>query len=177
MDRKEKTSSTADDPNEKLDRMRHSAAHLMAAAIQSIWPEAKFGVGPTVKNGFYYDIDLPVALSQKDLEKIEKKMRELRNKKLPYQRIELPIEEAISEMERRAQPYKVELLHLLKEKGSTAIAEETGDADAASAVEGPAGALAVSFYRTGEFLDLCRGPHVDHSGEIGVFKLSGPAGA
>src|SRR5262245_9713564 len=134
MDRKETTSSKADDSGENLDRMRHSAAHLMAAAIQSLWPETRFGVGPAIKNGFYYDIDLPVALSQKELEKIEKKMRELRNKKLPFVRVELPIDEAIKEMEQRGQTYKVELLHLLKEKGSTVIAEETGDADAASIV-------------------------------------------
>ncbi|HKX27139.1 MAG TPA: threonine--tRNA ligase [Blastocatellia bacterium] len=178
MDRKETTSSNAGDSGENLERMRHSAAHLMAAAIQALWPETKFGVGPAIKNGFYYDIDLPVALSQKELEKIEKKMRELRNKKLPFVRVELPIDEAIREMEQRGQVYKVELLHLLREKGSTAIAEETGDADAAGIVGDPTGVPVVSFYRTGDFVDLCRGPHVDHTGQIGAFKLTNPpAGA
>src|SRR5947209_6160845 len=103
---------------EDLERMRHSTAHLMAAAVQSIWPEARFGVGPAVKNGFYYDIDLPVTLTPSDLGKIEQKMRELKNKKFPYERMEMPIEEAIAEMERRGQIFKVELLNLLKEKGS-----------------------------------------------------------
>lgn len=157
----------------ELERIRHSTAHLMAAAVQALWPEAKFGVGPAVKNGFYYDMDLPVQLSPKDLEKIELKMRELKNKKLGYVRQEMAIDEAIADMEQRNQPYKVELLKLLKEKGSTAVAAETGDDDAV----GTDGAEAVSFYQTGEFIDLCRGPHVNSSNEIGVFKLMSIAGA
>ena len=80
----------------ELERMRHSAAHLMAAAVQALWPEAKFGVGPTTKDGFYYDIDLPTPLGIADLEKIENKMRELRNKKLEFKRTELPIDDAIA---------------------------------------------------------------------------------
>lgn len=163
--------------NEEVERMRHSAAHLMAAAIQALWPTAKFGVGPSIKHGFYYDVELPATLSDKDLEKIEKKMRELRNKKHQFERIELTIDEAIDFMSTHNQPYKVELLHLLKEKGSTAIAEETGDADAAGIVEGATGAPSVSFYKTGDFVDLCRGPHVTNSSEIGAFKLVKLAGA
>lgn len=163
--------------NEEVERMRHSAAHLMAAAIQALWPTAKFGVGPSIKHGFYYDVELPATLSDKDLEKIEKKMRELRNKKHKFERIELTIDEAIDFMSTHNQPYKVELLHLLKEKGSTAIAEETGDADAAGIVEGATGAPSVSFYKTGDFVDLCRGPHVTNSSEIGAFKLVKLAGA
>ena len=115
---------------EELDRMRHSTAHLMAAAVQALWPDAKFGVGPAVKNGFYYDMELPVTLTPADLGKIEQKMRELKNKKLPYERMEMPIDAAIDEMARRDQPFKVELLNLFKEKGSTAVAKETGDEDA-----------------------------------------------
>ncbi|HEY4385277.1 MAG TPA: threonine--tRNA ligase, partial [Ktedonobacteraceae bacterium] len=160
-----------------LDRMRHSTAHLMAAAVQTIWPEAKFGVGPAIKNGFFYDIELPGALTSKDLERIEKKMRELKNKKLGYKRIEIGIEDAIVEMGKRNQPYKIELLRLLKEHGSTAVSQETDYAQAVDVSEGQTGAKFVSFYETGDFLDLCRGPHVNDTSEIGVFKLMSIAGA
>ncbi len=163
-------------PPADLERLRHSTAHLMAAAVQAIWPEARFGVGPAVKNGFYYDIELPVALTPGDLGKIEQKMRELRNKKLTYQRTELPIDQAIEEMAGRGQTYKVELLNLLKEKGSTAVAKETGDDDLVETSEN-GGVSQVSFYQTGDFIDLCRGPHVDNSSEIGAFKLMSIAGA
>ncbi len=160
-----------------LERMRHSTAHLMAAAVQAIWPEAKFGVGPAVKNGFYYDMDLPVSLTPKDLERIELKMRELKNKKLEYKRQELDVNDAIEAMTQRDQPYKVELLKLLKEKGSTAVAQETGDDDAVGVSQGQGGVETISFYQTGDFIDLCRGPHINHTGEIGVFKLMNIAGA
>lgn len=158
----------------ELETMRHSAAHLMAAAIQSLWPEAKFGVGPTTRNGFYYDVDLPVSLSVEDLPKIELRMRELRNAKHAFARRELPIDEAIAFMDRTGQTYKVELLTLLKEKGSTAIAKETGDE---GLVEEGRGADQVSFYDTGPFVDLCRGPHVTNTKEIGAFKLVSVAAA
>ena len=161
----------------ELERMRHSASHLMAAAVYAIWPKAKFGVGPAIEYGFYYDIDLPVALTPKDLEKIEQKMREIKNKKVPYEKIEMPIDEAITKMERLGQTYKVELLELLKDKGSTAVAKETGDDDAVGVSEESNGDLKVSFYKTGEFVDLCRGPHVDTSADVGVFKLTNIAGA
>ena len=162
-------------PEIDVERMRHSAAHLMAAAIQQLWPEARFGVGPAVEHGFYYDVDVPVKLTDEDLPKIEAKMRELRNKKLAYERVELSIDDAITEMEKRGQTFKVELLQLLKEKGSTAVAEETGDDDVVGADAG--GATVVSFYKTGDFVDLCRGPHIDSSKEIGAFKLMSLAGA
>jgi threonyl-tRNA synthetase len=157
--------------------MRHSAAHLMAAAVQALWPQAKFGVGPAVKDGFYYDIDLPEQLSVDDLGKIEQKMRELKNKKLAYARTELPIEEAIRDMEQRNQPYKVELLRLLKEKGTTAVVKEVGDASVIGENGDAAGASQVSFYTTGDFVDLCRGPHVPDTSGIGAFKLVKVAGA
>ncbi|HEY3997623.1 MAG TPA: threonine--tRNA ligase [Candidatus Xenobia bacterium] len=157
---------------EDLERMRHSTAHLMAAAIQQLWPEARFGVGPAVEHGFYYDVLVPVRITDEDLGKIETKMRELRNKKLPYERIEVPIQEAIDKMEMLGQTFKVELLQLLKEKGSTAVAEETGDSDAVGG-----GVDQVSLYKTGEFLDLCRGPHVENTTQIGAFKLMSLAGA
>ncbi len=164
------------DENPQLFKMRHSAAHLMAAAIQQLWPEAKFGVGPPTRNGFYYDIDLPQSLSAEDFPRIEEKMRELRKARLPYVRREVGIEEAISYMSGAGQPFKVELLGLLKEKGTTAVAKETGDDSMAASADGE-GVDQVSFYETGSFVDLCRGPHVEHSGEIGAFKLLTVAGA
>jgi threonyl-tRNA synthetase len=156
--------------------MRHSAAHLMAAAVQKLWPEAKFGVGPTTRDGFYYDIDLPTPLGLQDLERVESEMTALRKQGLRFDRTEVPIEEAIEEMRRLDQPYKVELLQLLQEKGTTAIVKEFGDEGVAD-TNAPAGVSQVSLYRTGSFLDLCRGPHVADTKEIGPFKVLKVAGA
>lgn len=156
--------------------MRHSTAHLLAAAVSAIWPQARFGVGPAIKFGFYYDIDVPVPIGPKELDRIEQKMRELRKKKLPFERAECQIADAIAEMERRGQTFKVELLSLLRDKGSTAVAKETGDEGVVGDSTG-ASVLSVSFYKTGDFLDLCRGPHVEHSGQIGAFKLTSVSGA
>jgi threonyl-tRNA synthetase len=160
-----------------LEIMRHSTAHLMAAAVQELFSNAKFGVGPAIENGFYYDFDLPVSLTQKDLETIEQKMIELKEKGLSYERIELPIEQAILEMQQRGQTYKVELLNLLKERGSTAAVRETGDNQLAEVQENSSGVTTVSFYKTGDFLDLCRGPHISTTKEIGVFKIMRITGA
>jgi threonyl-tRNA synthetase len=118
-----------------------------------------------------------VSLTPKDLERIEQKMRELKNTHLPYERFELPVDEAIGEMTRRGQTYKVELLHLLKEKGSTAVAQETGDQDAVGVTEGASGVPTISFYKTGDFVDLCRGPHVSNTDDLGAFKLTSIAAA
>lgn len=169
------TTPATEDPA-LLERMRHSCAHLLAAAVSALWPEAKFGVGPAIKHGFYYDIELETPLGPKELERIEQKMRELRKKKLAFVRSELPIEEALGEMRRRKQTYKVELLELLKERGSTAIAKETGDESLVDP-DAPAGAATVSFFTTGDFVDLCRGPHVRDTAQIGAFKLTSVAGA
>lgn len=166
------------DPAEAaLMRMRHSCAHLLAAAVQAIWPEARFGVGPAIKHGFYYDMELPVPLGPPELTRIENKMRELAKKKHPYVRSELPIDQAIEEMKRRGQVYKVELLSLLKEKGSTAVARETGDDSVVAEGAEGAGAVTVSFFQTGDFIDLCRGPHVENTAQLGAFKLTSVAGA
>jgi len=160
-----------------LHRMRHSCSHLMAAAIQQLWPQARFGVGPAIDNGFFYDVELPEPLKLEDLEKIELVMRQLKNKKLPFERLEVGIEEAIQLMSRLDQRYKVELLELLKEKGSTAVAKDTGDEDAVGVGEGAGGLATISLYKTGDFVDLCRGPHVRNTGEVGQFKLIRLAGA
>lgn len=152
---------------EQLEVMRHSCAHLVAAAVQKMYPQAKFGVGPTVENGFYYDIDFGVAISDGDLQKIENCARELAKGKLKYERQELPIDEAIKMFDNLKQNYKVELLHDIKEKGTTKVHGEEKREPVNS----------VSIYTTGEFVDLCRGPHLKNTGEIGVFKLTKLAGA
>src|SRR5215469_269535 len=158
-----------------LHRMRHSCAHVMAAAVHALWPNARFGVGPAIANGFFYDIALDHELKLEDLPRIEEKMREIKKAKLPFERIELPIDDAIEFMAKHGQPFKVELLNLLKTQGSTAVARETGDEDAVDA--SASGVTSVSFYKLGQFVDLCRGPHVARSDEIGVFKLRTIAGA
>ena len=160
--------------DQELETMRHSAAHLMAAAIQSLWPKTKFGVGPAIENGFYYDVLVPDSLGEEDLSKIEARMKKLRKKRLKFDREEVQIDAAIERMQQLDQDYKVELLGLLKEKGATSVAQEVGD-DAV--VDGAGGVDQVSLYTTGEFVDLCRGPHVEHSGKVGVFKLHRLAGA
>lgn len=159
-----------------LDRMRHTCAHLMAAAIQDIWPKAKFGVGPTTTNGFYYDVDLEHNITEEDLQKIEQRMKELRNKKLEVKRTELDIDDAIAFMDKSGQTFKVELLNLLKTKGTTSIVEETGDASAIG-ISGSADKPVISFYQIDDFVDLCRGPHVENTKEIGAFKLNAISGA
>jgi threonyl-tRNA synthetase len=166
---------TAEDA--QLDAMRHSCAHVMAAAIQSLWPDAQFGVGPTIENGFYYDVYLPTPLTEADLPKIESAMRKIRKKKHRFTRRDLPIDEAIAHMEATNQPFKVDLLNLLKERGSTAITKAVDDDKTAALEHNEQGVATVSFYETGSFTDLCRGPHVDHAGDIGKFSLQRLAGA
>src|SRR5690348_1396323 len=100
------------DQQDQLYAMRHSLAHIMATAIQHLWPEAKFGVGPVVENGFYYDVDLgEVKISEGDFEKIETKMREVIKQDVPFERSEKPIDEAIAWAQEVKQPYKEELLN------------------------------------------------------------------
>jgi threonyl-tRNA synthetase len=135
---------------EKLEIMRHSAAHVLAEAVQSTFPDAKFGIGPAIEDGFYYDFDLPRSLTPDDLPLIEAKMNEIIASNLPFTRQEVTKEEARSLF--AAQPYKLELI------------EEIPDEK-------------VSLYRQGSFLDLCRGPHVSSTGEIKAFKLLSIAGA
>ncbi|MDO9334248.1 MAG: threonine--tRNA ligase [Dehalococcoidales bacterium] len=136
--------------DEKLDTMRHSTAHVMAEAVKSIFPEAKFGIGPTIENGFYYDFDLPRTLTPEDLPVIEAKMQEIVKANLPFSY------ELVSKDEARrifaGQPYKLELIDELPEEK-------------------------VTVYRQGNFVDMCRGPHVKSTGEIKAFKLMSIAGA
>jgi len=135
---------------EKLEIMRHSAAHVMAEAVQCFFPEAKFGIGPAIENGFYYDFDLPRSLTPEDLAIIENKMKEIIDADLPFVKGELSREAA-----RRLfadQPYKLELIDELPD-------------------------TMVTTYKQGSFTDLCRGPHVASTGEIKAFKLTHIAGA
>ncbi len=136
--------------DKKLEILRHSAAHVMAEAVQSVFPDAKFGIGPAIENGFYYDFDLPRSLTSDDLPLIEAKMSEIIASDVPFVRQEVPKEEA-----RRlftAQPYKLELIDEIPDEK-------------------------VSLYRQGLFVDLCRGPHMSSTGEIKAFKLISVAGA
>ncbi|MFC2017054.1 threonine--tRNA ligase [Chloroflexota bacterium] len=130
--------------------MRHSAAHVMAEAVQSIFPDAKFGIGPAIENGFYYDFDLPRPLTPDDLPPIEAKMGEIIASNVPFTREEVTKEEAQCVF--TAQLYKLELINEIPDEK-------------------------VSLYRQGSFVDLCRGPHVGSTGEIKTFKLVGIAGA
>lgn len=158
-------------PSYPLDTQRHSAAHLMAAAIKLVFPDAKFGVGPVVENGFYYDIDIGRAVTPEDIEKITAAMKDIAKEDPAFEREEMPIDEAIQLFERMGQTYKVELLNDLKTKGTTKISEEeSADID-------PSNVHTVSVYQTGDFTDLCRGPHVGHASDIGVWKLWKVSGA
>ncbi len=149
---------------------RHSAAHAMAAAIKRLFPEAKFGVGPVVENGFYYDIDIGRSVMAEDVAAIDKEMRKMMSENPVFVREELPIDEAITLFKGMGQEYKVELLSDLKTKGTTKVnAEEAQDVD-------PQNVGVVSIYRTGEFVDLCRGPHVIEAKDIGVWKLTKVSG-
>jgi threonyl-tRNA synthetase len=155
----------------ELDTMRHSAAHVLAAAVERLYPGTKLGVGPTVENGFYYDIDVPERITPDDLPKIEEEMRRIVAERHPFERSEMPIEAAIETFRGLNQDYKVELLSDLKERGTTRItSREDIDID-------PQNAAIASLYRTGDFVDLCRGPHVPNSADIGAFKLTSVAGA
>ena len=157
--------------DEKRHAMRHSLAHLTAAAVQQLWPDAKFGVGPVVDNGYYYDIDLgELKISEADFPKIEKKMRELINQHQEFERFDMPIDEAIEWAKVNNQPYKEELLNDLKRAGTTA-AKDIDTEELGIATDGDAAVDTVSFYKNGNFVDLCRGPHVANTDEIGAFKL------
>lgn len=165
------------DQSDHLHSMRHSLAHIMATAIQQIWPEAKFGVGPVVDNGFYYDVDLgETKISEDDFEKIEAQMRKVIESNVPFERSEMPIDEAINWAQQSNQPYKEELLNDLKRAGTT-VAKDLNKEEMGTIAEGGAAAESVSFYKDGDFTDLCRGPHMESTGKVGAFKLMRVAGA
>lgn len=140
---------------EALDVVRHSAAHLMAQAVQEIWPDVKVTIGPVVENGFYYDFDSSFNFTEEHFEKIEKKMEELQKKDLPLVRENWPIAKAIDVFKSMNERFKVELIQSLAEKGETEV----------------------GIYHQGNWFDLCRGPHVQSTGQIKAFKLMSVAGA
>jgi threonyl-tRNA synthetase len=157
--------------NEKLHAMRHTAAHVLAAAASRLYPGIKLGVGPVVENGFFYDILFTTPITEDDLGKLEEEMSKIIKEGHDMVREEISIEEAITKFGEMKQDFKVELLRDLKEKGTTKVnAEEAQDIDVARPD-------IASLYRTGEFVDLCRGPHVGNVKEVGVFKLWKLAGA
>lgn len=165
------------DQQDNLHAMRHSLAHIMATAVTTLWPEAKLGVGPVVEHGFYYDIDLgETKISEEDFVAIETKMADIIKANQLFERFELPIDEAIAWARNAGQPFKEELLNDLKRAGTT-VAKDL-DSEALGTIAGGAAAVeSVSFYKNGDFVDLCRGPHVESTGKVGAFKLMRVAGA
>ncbi len=163
--------------NEKLHTMRHSLAHVMASAIQRIWPQAKFGVGPAVKDGFYYDIDLgDTQISEQDFKKIEKEMRHIINQAQTFNKTSLSVDNAINWARENNQPYKEELLNDLKRDGTT-VAKDIDPSQLGLETNSDSAIDEVTFYTNGDFTDLCRGPHVEDTSKIGAFKIERVAGA
>lgn len=157
--------------------MRHSLAHILASAVQQLYPGAKFGVGPVVENGFYYDLDLgEVKLSVDDFAQIEAKMAEIIKADEPFEHFTMNIDEAIAWAEQNDQPYKLELLNDLKRAGTT-MASELDAAELGLSASDNSKISEVSFYRNGDFTDLCRGPHLESTGKAGAFKLMRVSGA
>lgn len=132
---------------------RHTSSHMMAQAIKRIWPDAKLAIGPSIENGFYYDIDMEHRISDEDLKLITKEMEKIQKANYPLERFVLSRKDAVKFMEELKEDYKVELINDLPE-----------DAE-------------ISFYKQGEFTDLCAGPHVNSTGVVKAFKLTGVAGA
>lgn len=134
-------------------RYRHTSSHILAQAVKKIWPEAKLAIGPAIDNGFYYDIDMEHRITEQDLLKIQKEMKKIIQANYPIERFELPRKEAIEFEKKSGEDYKVELIEDL-----------------------PEGEV-ISFYRQGDFVDLCAGPHMDSTGQIRAIKLTSVAGA
>jgi threonyl-tRNA synthetase len=143
------------DSHAQLDVMRHSAAHVLAKAVQQLYPGSKLGIGPVIENGFYYDIDIPAKISEDDLPRIEAAMRQIIAAGEPFKREEWSKAEALEHYSSREDnPYKREIIQDLPDDEQ------------------------ISFYRTGsDWVDLCRGPHVDNSSQVGAFKLTSVSGA
>ena len=160
-----------------MHKMRHSLAHIMAQAVQHLWPQAKFGVGPAIDDGFYYDIDLGGAtISEDDFPKIEKEMKKIIAANYPFERRDVPIEDAIAWAENNHQVFKLELLNDLKRSGTTVAKELVGE-DLGSVTDRDSKLKTVSLYSQGDYTDLCRGGHADSTGKVGAFKLMRVAGA
>ncbi len=138
-----------------LETLRHSASHVLAAAVLEMFPDAQLGIGPAIEEGFYYDFLLPRTLIPEDLALLEKKMKHLVKQNLKFEKYEEPIEEAEKFLKKTKQTLKLELVADLKKEGEQKV----------------------SFYKTGDFVDLCRGPHVDSTNELKALKLTKIAGS
>ena len=138
---------------EGLNVYRHTCAHVLAQALKTVYPTCKLSIGPVIDNGFYYDVDFVTPITQADLEKVEAEMKKIIKGNFPIERFTLPKKEAIQLMESYNESYKVELIEDL-----------------------PEGEV-ISFYKQGNFTDLCRGPHLSSTGKIKAFKLTSIAGA
>ncbi len=138
---------------DRLDTLRHSASHILAQAVKRLYPGVKLGIGPAIEDGFYYDFYYPEGFNPEDLKRIEKEMRKIVKENYPFERIETSREEARQMLQEAGEDFKLELLEEIPE-GET-----------------------ISFYRDGDFIDLCRGPHVKTTGEVKAFKLLSVAGA
>ncbi len=147
--------------------LRHSTAHILAAAVLEMFPEAKFGIGPATEDGFYYDFDLPRTLIPEDLPLLEEKMRALINNNYPFEKREISASNAEEHFAKAKQPYKIELIKDIIAKNS--LHQPTDKTQN----------LKITLYKTGNFVDLCSGPHLDSSGEINpnAFKLTKISGA
>jgi threonyl-tRNA synthetase len=135
------------------DTYRHTASHILAQAVKKLYPDAKLAIGPAIENGFYYDFDLEHRFTEEDLLKLQKEMKRIIQANYPLERFELPRAEAVKLMEERAEPYKAELINDLPEDAP------------------------LSFYKQGDFTDLCAGPHMESTGRIHAVKLMSVAGA
>jgi threonyl-tRNA synthetase len=144
----------------KLEIIRHSLSHILATAVLEMFPEARFGIGPAIENGFYYDFDLPRTLIPEDLPILEKKMKKIIKRNFSFDKKEIPSNEAIELFKKAKQNYKVELIEDLIKEDKKKNSE-------------------VKIYKTGNFIDLCKGPHLDSAGEINhkIFKLTKISGA
>lgn len=158
--------------------MRHSLAHIMAAAITRLYPKVKLGVGPVVDNGFYYDIDLGERhISEEDFPRIEAEMKKIIAEDQTFEQFDIPIEEAIEWARQSGQPYKEELLNDLERSGTTDAKTLSSKTIGIAPEAGYSKVEKASFYKNGDFTDLCRGPHAGSTGEVGAFKLMRVSGA
>ncbi len=165
------------DKNNKLYAIRHSLAHILASAIKELYPDVKFGIGPVIDNGFYYDIDIPSKkLTEDSFEDIQRIMNRIIKEDLVFEKYTLSIDEALKWAKDNHQDYKVNLLNDLKRSGTTVLKDL--DASEVGVIAPKSSKIKeVSFYRHGSFSDLCRGPHVVSTSKVGPFRLMRISGA
>lgn len=163
--------------NHELIAMRHTLAHILAASIKQLWPNAKFGIGPATSDGFYYDLKIDnKTLTQDDIDRIEKKMNMIIKEDITLEQFNMPIDDALNWAQENDQPYKKELLNDLKRSGTT-LSSELSKEEIGTIHQGESLVEEVSFYKCGDFTDLCRGPHVQSTSKVGYFKIIRISGA